>query len=495
MTEPLANPPPPPDELTIPHRLVAAARRWPERTFLHWEGGSLTFADLERHVRRRAAELYRRGLRPGGRAALDAPNRPETLRDWFAVNWLGGTAVLLNPSLTAPERQGLLAHARPDLVLDESSEPGDGPSPEPPLARPDDPAMVIYTSGTTSRPKGVLQSHLTYALTGEAFPRWLGLSPEDRLMCLLPLFHINAQAYSVMGALCHGLPLVLLPGFSLSRFWEWVLAFEPTQVNLIGSMLMLLLKSEAPPSSHPLRLIYNALALDETHHRQVEETFGVRLVAGYGLSECPFGTIVPPGVWRPGSMGRPRDLAAWGLGNQLEVVDEMGRALPPGETGEIRLRNAAVFLGYLGDPERTAERLRDGWLYTGDRARRDEEGYLYFAGRDEEVIRRRGENIAAAEVEEALLAHPEVREAAVVGVPSPLTEEDVKAFVALVPGSRLRGPELFAWCGERLAPHKVPRFLEVLPELPKTPTMRVAKNRLRGEDRPRGELFDRESLG
>lgn len=494
LAEPCANPRPPDAELTIPQRLLHAARRWGPRPFLEGPHGSLTFAQLEDQVRRAAAALHRLGLRRGRRVAFPAPNSPSTVLTWWGASWLGATAVPFNPGLTSGERSALLEHARPALALEEELDlDAVPPWPRPPAARPLEPAVLIYTSGTTGQPKGVLQSQRTYVLTGEAFPRWLGLNRADRLLCLLPLFHVNAQAYSLMGALSHGLPVALLPRFSVSSFWSWVEAYRPSQVNLIGAMLMLLLEHSHPPQDHPLRLIYTAPALEEGTHDEVESRFGVRLVAGYGLSECTFGTIVPPASRRPGSMGRPRDLAAWGFSSQLGIFDERGTEQPPGEVGKIRLRNAAVFLGYHRDAARTRQALRDGWLHTGDLAHRDQEGFLYFAGRAGEVIRRRGELISAREVEEALLAHPDVRQAAVVGVPSPLTEEDVKAFVVLRPGSQLKGEGLARWCSRRLAEHKLPRFIEIVADLPRTPTERVARGLLRGPEAPRGELFDREA--
>lgn len=504
----MGNAPPPPEQLTIPHRLLEAERRWPERVALAWEGGRLTYAELARGARRAAGWLQRRGTRRGGRVAYPAPARPQTVLLWLGAAWVGAVSVPLDPQLTPRERDEILAHARPDLEVEvegaEAPGPPHGPDvsqadeadgPGPPQARPEEPAVLIYTSGTTGRPKGVLQSQRTYALTGEAFPRWLGLQTRDRLLCTLPLFHINAQAYSLMGALSHGLPLYLAPRFSVSRFWEWVVAFGASQVNLIGAMLVLLLEGTWPPEGHPLRTVYTAPALDERRHRAVEEGWGVRVVAGYGLSECTFGTIVPAGESRPKTIGRPRALSAWGFHNELEIVDPAGRAVGEGETGEIRLRNAAVLLGYHADPGRTRRALRGGWLHTGDLAYRDREGYLYFAGRADEMIRRRGENVSPAEVEAVLRAHPSVREAAVIGVPSELTEEEVKAYVEPEPGAALEVEALLGWCQGRLAPAKVPRYLEIVSRLPRTATQRVAKSRLRGAEAPRGRLSDRGAGG
>lgn len=327
-------------------------------------------------------------------------------------------------------------------------------------------------------------------LTGEAFADWLGLGADDRLFTCLPLAHINARFYSTMGALAAGATLVLEQKFSASAFWRWMAECGVTEVNTIGAMLRILL--QAPPSeadrAHRPRLVYTSPALGEPLHREFEQRFGVRLVAGYGMTESTFGFIQPvdlpiaSGERHLGAMGRPRRhpdpawTTGWRLVDPATSGDEAPRDLASGETGEILLQGPTVFSGYFENAEATASVLRsDGWLRTGDLATRDADDFWTFVGRTKEMIRRRGENVAPPEIEEVLMAHPAVKEAAVAGVPAALGEEEVAAFVVLLEGAAASAGELAGWCAERLARFKVPSAWRFLPALPRTSTNRVAK--------------------
>jgi len=355
------------------------------------------------------------------------------------------------------------------------------------------PAELLFTSGTTGQPKAAIQSFRSMMLTGEAFAGWLGLGADDRLFTCLPLAHINARFYSTMGALAAGATLVLEEKFSASAFWRWMAESAATEVNTIGAMLRILL--QAPPSEadreHRLRLVYTSPALGESLHREFEQRFGVRLVAGYGMTESTFGFIQPvdlPLVSEArhlAAMGRPRRhpdpawTTGWRLVDPATSGDAAPREVAPGETGEILLQGPTVFAGYFENAEATASVLRpDGWLRTGDLATRDADGFWTFVGRTKEMIRRRGENVAPLEVEETLLAHPAVREAAVAGAPAALGEEEVAAFVVLRDGAVADAAELAAWCAARLAKFKVPTEWRFLAALPRTATQRVAKGEL-----------------
>jgi carnitine-CoA ligase len=318
----------------------------------------------------------------------------------------------------------------------------------------------------------------------------MGLSADDRLMTMLPLFHINAQAYSTMGALAAGASLALIPRFTVSRFWDLARRYRATEINVIGSMLVMLWKQ--PPSAadreHEVRALYGAPVPKEIAPA-FEARFGVTLVEGFGMSECTYGLIQPlDGPRKPGSMGRPRTLPERGIGNEVRVVDGRGRDCPPGVAGELLIRNAVLMRGYYKDPERTAEALRDGWLHTGDLAYRDEAGDFFYVGRQKEIIRRRGENLSPAEVEAVLHGHPAVEEAAVIGVPAELSEDEVVACVVRRPGAGVTADELRAWCAARLAAFKVPTEVWFLESLPRTSTQRVRGVELR-------EAFLRERRG
>ncbi|MBI2368844.1 MAG: AMP-binding protein, partial [Deltaproteobacteria bacterium] len=474
------------------------------------------------------------GVHPGSRVALRLGNSPAFLLAWLGAVTARAIAVPINPQLTLDETRAILAHAEPSALVVEpdwveearkltAALPGlrvvlvaggdaarEGPgllpfqalleAPPLPLSRPgpEDVATFIYTSGTTGRSKAVMQTHQTYVLTGQAFPWWLGLTAEDRLLTALPLFHINAQAYSTMGTIGAGATLVLLPRFSASRFWEQAAASRATEFNALGAMLAILLKQ--PPTAaeraHAVRICYTAPVLPAAMHEACEARFGFHLKYGYGLSESTFGPVVPRGrPWKPGGMGRARQHPELGVINEVRVVDPAGNELPPGVVGEIVLRNPAVMKGYFKEPALTAEALRGGWFHTGDSACRDTDGDFFFVDRLKDLIRRRGENISSVEIEDVLRAHPAVLECAAIPVPSELTEDEIKAYVVFREGAGAEAAELFAWCAARLARFKVPRFLEVREALPHTPTGRVAKYQLRQEAAtPKGPRYDREAL-
>jgi crotonobetaine/carnitine-CoA ligase len=349
-----------------------------------------------------------------------------------------------------------------------------------------------------------MQTHRNYVLTGEGYASWVELRPGERIYVCLPLFHINAQAYAVMGAIAARGSIVLVERFCASRFWPDMVRYGVNVFNYIGSMLAVLLKRDPAPEErqHAVRLTYGGPAFPGPLRQEIEERFGLTLISGIGMSENTFGLIEPlhegrrqpdsppwgrrAAGWSVGSLGKPRQHPDPRIVNEARVVDDEGREVPAGEVGELIFRNPVLMKGYYRDPEQTAETIRDGWLYTGDLVRRDEDGFFTFVDRKKDIIRVRGENVSSAEVEEALSAHPAVQEVAVVGVPSELTEEIIAAFVVPRPGeqpaaagrNRLAG-RLVVWCRGRLADYKVPRYVWLVESLPKTETLRAEKPRLR----------------
>lgn len=477
---------------TIPQLLAEAAARDPDGTWLRADDVELTFPEAAAAVGARAGALRAHGVGRGDLVALTARTTPPYLLSWLAIMSLGAIAVPMNPASTAVEFAGLLAQTRPRLVITDdplrsslspttpllnvdelAGEPGDLPTD---AAIADDVACLIPTSGTTGRSKLVAQTHRAYVMAGEGFPYWMQLSATDRLMTSLPLFHINAQAYSTLGSLACGAGLILLPRFSASGFLDAARRHGATEFNAIGAMLEILMRqpARADDADNPLRLCYTGPAPQRDRQLQIEERFGIRIVVGYAMSESPYGLIWPHGRRLFGTLGTVRQHPVLGVVNEARVVDEDGNET---DAGELLLRNPAVTPGYWEMPDETAAAISDdGWLRTGDIVTRDADGVFTFVSRKKEVLRRRGENLSPLEVEEALAAHPSVIECAVVGIASELSEDEIKAFVVTT------GPADFAslrgWAAERLAPFKVPRYWQQLAALPRTPTQRVAKHQL-----------------
>jgi crotonobetaine/carnitine-CoA ligase len=434
-----------------------------------------------------AAELLALGIAPGDRLAVHLPNGPEHLFLWLATAKAGIVSCPLHVDLAAPEIEAALLHLAPRAFVDASGTISIRGCVVAPLTelmasrraltgasapKPEAIATILTTSGTTGKPKAAMLSHRMAVLSGEGFGHWLRLTADDRLFTCLPLSHVNARFYSTLGAIAVGASLALEERFSASRFWSSVRASGATEANAIGAMLKILLdrKPTADESAHKLRLVYAAPALGRDPHLSFERRFHTRLVIGYGLTESTFGFIQKLDDARDlDSMGHPRRHPDPEIPAEVRLVD-----------GEVWLRNPATFSGYFEDDAATLETsTADGWLKTGDLARCGVDGSYTFVGRKKLVIRRRGELLTPGEVEAAIEAHPAVLEAGVVGIPSPLGEDDVMAYVVFRDGARASEQELAAFCASRIAAFKVPTRWRVLDVLPRTPTQRVAYHLLK----------------
>ena len=494
---------------TIPELLDDAGAEHGDRPWLLAGDDVLSYAEARRASFTVAAAAADRGLGKGDIVLLVAENVPRHVVTWLGLMERGVLLLAANPRSTVEELAGLVAQTDPVLVLHEpvtgdtaaaacfaagghrtraevgELHAGAGSDRHRVRVEPGDPAVLIPTSGTTGRSKLVTQTHRGYVMAGEGFPWWLGLGSDDRLITPLPLFHVNTQAYSVLGSAAAGAGLVLLERFSASTFLDSARRYGATHFNSIGALLELLMLQPAreDDADNPLRTCYTAPSPAPERHREIEARFGIRVMCGYGMSESPYGLIWPRGERPLGTMGKPRQHPAMGHVNDVRVmVDD--REAADGEVGELELRNPAVMLGYHGMPDETAEVLVDGWLRTGDLVTRDSDGWYRFVARKKEVIRRRGENLAPGEVEEAIVGQPGIAAAAVVAVPSELGEDDVKAFVMPEPGTAVDLAALRETLERRLSSFKVPRYLECVDELPLTATGRVAKHKLPRDRRP-----------
>ncbi|HSQ05439.1 MAG TPA: AMP-binding protein, partial [Burkholderiales bacterium] len=361
----------------------------------------------------------------------------------------------------------------------------------------DDTCLIVYTSGTTGFPKGAMHSQRNFVTGGEAFVQRIYLQPDDRVMILLPLFHINALFYSVAGTLAAGCSMTIVPKFSASTFWDTAVETGATEVNIIeaiGTILKTRPRSEFRPE-HRLRAVYGVrYAAFDTFRNEFHIP---HLIGGYGMTEIPGVTCNPvEGPQKPGSMGpvgrHPDPSRPWA---ECRVVDDGGRDIGVNEVGELLVRTPIVMQGYFRDPEQTRAAFRDGWFMTGDLVKRDEDGYFFFVSRKKDIIRRRGENIAGAELDRVVGAHPAVYEVAALPVPAELGEDDILIAVVRKPGHDVSAEALTQWCRERLAPMKVPRYVLFVDSLPHTPTHKVAKMQLRADPTLKARATDMEKVG
>jgi len=502
---------------TIPALLEQAVRRDPDGVWVRTDEVELSFSEVAGRVGAAAASLAATGVSHGDLALVTARTTPGYLIGWLALAHLGAVTVPVNPASSPAELAGLIRQVRPKLIITDGGleqsvgvavadseysgamwrieeltggQPVIGGSDWPSSAvKPDDLAVLIPTSGTTGRSKLVMQTHRAYAMAAEGFPFWMELNSSDRLMTSLPLFHINAPIYSVLGSLACGAGLILLPRFSASGFLDAARRHGATEFNAIGAMLEILMRQpeRADDADNPLRLCYTGPAPERARQEEMERRFGLRIVVGYAMSESPYGLIWAHGTRPYGTLGSVRQHPYLGTINHAKVLSDDGTELGAGETGELLLLNPVLMRGYLGMPEETAGVLtEDGWLRTGDLVTVNEDGTYTFVGRRKEVLRRRGENLSPLEVEEVLDSHPSVLESAVTGVASELSEEEVKAFVVAVPGEVVDFGSLRAYAASRLSAFKVPRYWQLIAELPRTPTARIAKHRL-PSGHPEGE--------
>jgi acyl-CoA synthetase (AMP-forming)/AMP-acid ligase II len=343
----------------------------------------------------------------------------------------------------------------------------------------DDEAIIIYTSGTTGKPKGCLLTHGNVIANARQIVEWLNFTDQDRLLTIMPLFHMNAVSVSTMSALYSGGSTVVSPKFSASRFWEIISNYQVTSFGSVATMLSILLTTYpngVPEGLETGRLRFamcGSAPVPTEVLKQFEETFNCLVIEGYGLSESTCrSTFNPPDERRrAGSCGLP-------IGNEMKVVDDDDREVEEGALGEIVLRGENILKGYYKNPAATAAAFRNGWFHTGDIGYRDPDGFFYIVDRKSDMIIRGGENIYPREIDEVLYQHPAVAAAAAIGVPDPLYGEEVAAFIVLKEGTDATEEEIIGFCRGCLADYKCPKTVRFVNEIPKGPTGKLLKREL-----------------
>jgi crotonobetaine/carnitine-CoA ligase len=501
----------PTPEQTLPMMLERAAVLHGDRPLLRFGEAVWSYGELREDAAGLAGALAEAGIDPGDRVGVLSENRPEILRLWLACAWRGAVLVPVSTALRGEGLRHVLASARPKAVAVESalrervSEAGLEPTwlldegGLPPAAKrlaphqvgPGDVCAILFTSGTTGPSKGVLCPHAQWYWWGVKSGEVLSIERDSVLYTNLPLFHTNALN-AFCQALVAGATYVLGPRFSASAFWERLERSGATVTYLLGAMVSILLRTpeSAHDRAHRVRVAL-APATPAELHAPFRERFGVRLLDAWGSTETNIVISNTLADLRPGTLGRVLD------GFEARVADEHDAEVPDGVPGEllVRHRNPWAFAaGYDHLPEATTTAWRNLWFHTGDRVVRDPDGTFRFVDRLKDVIRRRGENISSHEVEQALLTYPDVAAAAVVPVPSELGEDEVLACVVARGGAELDPLDLVRFCEPRLPYFAVPRYVDVLSELPLTASGKVEKYRLR-ERGVTGSTWDREQSG
>lgn len=501
-------------DMTIHGLLRRQATRYGHRPFLTFGGRTISFAELEAMSSRAAAGLAALGVGKGDRVALMLDNCVEYLALWFGLSRLGAVEVPLNTAHRGTVLAHMLRISRARLVIAEAHHlPAvdavrddigwplgtvvrgaplpDGAVPletvmNCPAAPPEthvtarDPYAIMFTSGTTGPSKGALMPQGYALAAARQICEATGYGEADCLYNALPIFHGNAQVLSALPALMAGARTVLVEKFSASRFWDDIRTHGCTAFNYIGTILSVLMK--APPSpedrKHGLRIMMGAGA-GKGLFEAFEERFGTKLIEGYGMSEIGVPITSDPDRARPGSCGRQTPHY------DLMLADAMGQPITTPDTpGQLLVRPRrpnAMMIEYVEMPEKTVEAFRDLWFHTGDLLQFDADGFWYFVDRDKDALRRRGENISSFEVERVINAMDEVSECAVIPVPSDLGEDDVMVCVVAAAGCAFEPVAVRDHCRGRMADFMLPRYIRFVAELPKTPTARVEKHKLRAE--------------
>ncbi|HUO04258.1 MAG TPA: AMP-binding protein [Candidatus Binataceae bacterium] len=504
-------------------RLIRSrAGQHPKEVWLKFKDQQFTWEQVIANMNRAANGLLELGVRPGERVAIMMGNRPEFIWLHFGIGFIGAVSVPINTSqrgatlhhiladsdstaviFEEPLRSAVLAvkdsvpALRHTVVADGAAGNGVDWTMERLLSHSDrDPELdvgqnaggggMMYTSGTTGPPKGVVAK----AADGHSLAAVLaatGVKPGETMYTALPLFHGNALMISGFGSMVLDAKFALGERFSASRFWDDCRKFDAVEFNSLGGMLSIILKQPPRPNDrdHRVRVVLSA-ACPPNAWKEFEDRFGVKIVEFYGMVDSPGLLLNDTG--KVGSMGKPVG------GVEFRVVDDNDNPVPADKTGELVFRHP---LGQLSQyhklPDATAEAYRGGWFHSGDLAAIDKDGFFYFRGRKKASIRRRGENISAWEIETVVNQHPAVLESAAYAVPSELGEDEVKIAVVLKDGGNLDPAEMIEFCRGRMAYYAVPRYIEIVNELPKTGTQRIQYAALK--ERGIGNAWDREKAG
>jgi carnitine-CoA ligase len=513
--------------------LADRAKKNGDRIFLYFKDQTYSYNDMDRYANRCANAFVKQGIKKGDLVSIMLMNRPEYMFIWFGSARVGAIEVPINTSFKGEFLRHLIDQSdskmlfidrewldRLKLIQDDLKKlekvvvlggmtPEDKAgikfpmisweeffdAPDTPVdikIYPMDPQNIIFTSGTTGLSKGTLGPHKMWIAVAEQLNPLREASRDDIFYTFLPMYHMNAQCLTTITALiCEG-QVVLSDKFSASKFWGDIRKYNATQFNYLGAVISILEKQPEKPDDlgNPVKIAFGAGCPQSVMDR-FEKRFGAKCMEGFGMSEIGIPIHTNLGYRRPGSCGQT--LPKY----ELILVDDEDNEVPAGDIGEIVFRPkepGLMMLGYYNMPEKTLETYNNLWFHTGDLAKKDADGYWYYVDRKKDSLRRRGENISSFEVERAINTHPKVLESAAVAVHAEMPEDEVKICVVLKPGETVPYEELIAYAAERMPYFAVPRFIEYMDSLPKTPTERVQKYLLK-QAGVTPNTWDREKAG
>ncbi len=505
------------------------AEKYKDKPFLYWQDETVSYSQINELTNKVANFLYDLGIRKGDKVSVYLPNMPQYVYLYLGIPKIGAVTgpvnALFKPRevkfvvghseakalVTIPKFMPLVNEIKKDLPnlkhVIVIGEPVDGTlnftelmnkasAEAPPVVEIDereDSAAILYTSGTTGFPKGVLQTHFNIRRNAEMIKDFLKAGEDYRFMLILPLFHVNAQIVTIMGPFTIGASCILTPGFSAQTHWETVAKYKASTFSCVPTVLSILLRMphENLDLSSLKFIICGAAPLPVEVFREFEKTFNCQIVEGYGLTEGTCASSVNP---LPTETEDKRKIGSIGIplpGNEMKIVDNDGNDVPPNTKGEIIVKGDNIMKEYFKNPEANAETLKGDWLYTGDIGYMDADGFFYITDRKKDMIIRGGENIYPREIEEVLYSHPDVSLATVIGIRDKIYGELPKAFIVLKEGKSVSDEEIIEYCKKNLADFKVPKYVEFRDDLLKTPTGKIMKQPLREEEEAKtGKIFN-----
>lgn len=483
------------------------------------EARHYSYAHLNEQINRTANLFHTLGISKGDKVALHLDNCPEFIFCWFGLAKIGAIMVPINARFLAEESAWLVNNCHASMVvttehfypmyqqlvqsdsirldaillIDSRNPPPSQQTldfrqllrqqPSEQVAHialsVDDTAEILFTSGTTSQPKGVVITHYNLRYAGYYTAWQCALRADDVYLTVMPAFHIDCQCTAAMAAFSAGATFVLLEKYSARAFWGQILKYQATVTECIPMMIRTLMTqpSHAGEKRHRLREVMFYLNLSVEEKDAFTERFGVRLLTSYGMTETIVGLIGD----RPGDKRRWPSIGRPGFGYEAQIRNAQNELLPPGETGEICVKGEpgkTLFKEYYNHPDATARAWDNGWLHTGDYGYQDQEGFFYFVDRSSNMIKRGGENVSCSEIENILASHPKIQDVAIIGVPDSLRCQAIKAFIVLHEGESFSESEFFRYCEGNMAKFKVPSYLEIRHHLPRNCSGKIIKKHL-----------------